>query len=319
MSSLVLLLILGCSGSGEASAARDNAPAPPAEAPRAPFPEPPPPSGAPPLTLAAGRPSPIQIPIENGTVTVALESPPRFMVNEPAFARLVLTVNAESPSFGTATFFSQPSDEAGRPPGFVVAFRSADGRVLGERPGSPGNGGSGQTSDPIELPLWAYAALTPGRYTLHVEANVRVSGTDHPIAIETPIEVLPFDPAAVGRVIDDLGTRALSEDYETSEAARRLLQEVTDPRVIPWWIRLAESGSSSRRSAGIYELTKWNDPRARDALIRATRLRPEDLPRDEFTTEELRTDTAQRLRQTAVTALCERNDPVARAAVSCPP
>jgi hypothetical protein len=254
----------------------------------------------------------MQIPMESGgMVTVELQAPPRFMVNEPVFARLVLTLRGGGPGYVQPSFYGQPPDSGGRPPGFIVAFRSADGRVLGRRPGSPGNGGHGRTFGPIELPLWAYASLTAGRYTLHVEATVRVDGTEHPIALETPVEVTPFDPAAVGRVIDDLGARAVSDDYEASDAAQRLLQEVRDPRVIPWWIRLAESNSSMRRSTATYQLGEWDDPRARDALIRAMRTRPEDLSPEEFTTDALRVQSAASLRQAAVRELCQSNDPAA--------
>lgn len=302
----MMVAMLGCSGSGEER--RPEGPAEttsPDQPARSPFPESPAgTNGA--RVLGPVSENPMRIPIDGGEVRVELRAPARFMVGEPAFAQLVLTAQSDGrPSYRAASFYSRPPDSRGRPPGFFVSFRGADGRVLGDPPGTPGNGGSGQTNGPIELPLWAYAQLTPGRWTLHVETTVQVGDTERSVALETQVEVTPFDPAAVAGVIDALGASAVSDEYERWDPAVRLLQQVRDPRVVPWWIRLGQARDAQRRSLAISALRTWNDPRAREALVRASRTQPGDLDPQEFTTEALRVETAANLRRAATEALEE--------------
>lgn len=303
---LVLLTLAACSGREERAQGDEQVPTPETDAiePDAPPFEVLDLAEQPPPTLAAAVPSPARIDVEGGVVVVELRAPARVMEGEPAIAELALSV--EGGTRARPSFYSRPRDPEGRPPGFVVAFRAADGRVLSQRAGAPGTGGSGHSRGPIALPLWAYANLTRGRYTLHAETTVHIDGTDRDVAVEAPIEVTPFDAARVGPLIEALGAEAVDGAYEESRDAMDRLARVRDRRAVDQWVRIASSPHSDRRYRALTELRRWPDARALAALVRATRTRPEDLAADAHGTEAMRAAAANRLRLTAVNALCER-------------
>lgn len=259
--------------------------------------------------------SPQRVPVGAGALVVELRlAPARFMVHEPALAQLVFSVEGDGIE---AEVFSGPSDELGRPPRFVVAFRAADGRVLPQPSAQEGmNGVSGYRGatpgDPVRqrllLPTYA-AELSPGTYLVSAETTVRVRAgagapwIDKPIAVELAVEVVADDDAAMGGVIDAIGARAMGTDYDDSRDATFQLERAHDARVVPWWIRLAEMPEYERRYHALNALGGWDDPRAVQALIRATSTAPQELPAEGYTTEALRATSAAALRHTAVQAL----------------
>jgi len=280
-------------------------------------------------TLPALRPAttnPLRIPVGAGTVVVELRlDPPRFMVSEPVLAHLVVRVEGAEVE---GALFSGGPDTLGRPPLIDVVFRTADGRVLpvpgDTNPGgTPGFGLSGYRPARLERPveqrllLGTYASgLVPGRYTVHAHTTIQVRPRaserprDVPIAVELPVEVVTDDPAAMGRVIDALGDRALHGDYDAARDPVFQLEHVRDARVIPWWVRIARAPEYERRYRAIGALASWNDPRAVAALIAATRTSTRDVG-DADSPESARADSARALRHAAVHALADSPRPEA--------
>jgi hypothetical protein len=297
---------------------------------------------APGATSEAGVPSArARFTVGGRAVTVSLvPDRERFMVSEPVFARVVFEVD-EGPVEVELSWMGRNS--LGRAENYRLTFLDAQGRPRAVPDAGPQFGGTSSTqslergrAQRVRLLLQRYVSdLTPGRYTVRLETEVRarapwvpptrppppgqpipapplpVPWETHQVLCQTDVEVVADDVAALGGVLDDLGRRALGQDYDDASQALGLLSTMQDPRVIPIWDRVAQYPDYSRRFAAVAALRRFDDPVALAALLRAANTTAAELPREGYATEALREQSAAALRHAAVHGLAESPSPAA--------
>jgi len=69
------------------------------------------------------------------------------------------------------------------------------------------------------------------------ERGIRWHGRLELPPVLVPTKPVPVDPTIVGQLINELGTKMLSQNGRESEAAVRELSLINDPRVIPWYVK----------------------------------------------------------------------------------
>jgi len=92
--------------------------------------------------------------------------------------------------------------------------------------------------------------------------------------IEMPRVLVPLkpdklDPAKVGPLIQELGTRMLRANWDLSEEASRVLSLVDDPRVIPWYVKAVDSRDRALKYAALDRLAKFNSDAAIEGIKKA--------------------------------------------------
>lgn len=278
-------------------------------------------------TLGQAMPAGAQMSVSLGegqlVVSLTLDSD-RVMLSEPSYAEIVFHGSPEV----EVEMAWMARNGLGRPSNYALAFVDQSGTTLaipdaglefggqswiakvGERP----------TKQRLFLPNWV-VALRPGRLTLTARTTVRARAgssagwQEVEVALAIPIEVTADDDAALGALIETIATAAKSDDWETSHEAIRRLAAIDDPRTLEHWLAIIELPDYERRFAAIRELASMTDERAFAAVVRASRTKPEELPRDRYTTEELRAESAGQLRVVAIQALAASDRPEAIAAI----
>ncbi|MCY0986984.1 HEAT repeat domain-containing protein [Nannocystis sp. ILAH1] len=276
-------------------------------------------------TPMAAKQSLARYDVEGRSLAVSLTvDKPRVMVSEPVFATLVFSGDALEVEVGW-----MGDNGLGRPENYRLAFVDADGATLpGPDPG-PQFGGQSWTvalapgrdhRARLLLAHWV-VGLKPGRYTLRGETTIRVR-TDAeapwrelPVAVETPVEVVADDAAALGRIFRELGAVAVGERHDAASEALRQLEVVRDPQVIPEWLRIAELPDYAHKFAAARALALWDDDRALAAIVRIAATQAADLPAVGYATEALRAQSAAQLRVAAAQALATSPHRDARSAL----
>ncbi|WP_434419967.1 HEAT repeat domain-containing protein [Nannocystis pusilla] len=264
-------------------------------------------------TPMAAKQSPARYDVEGRSLAVALTvDKPRVMVSEPVFATLVFSGDAleiEAAWMG--------DNGLGRPENYRLALVDADRATLpGPDPG-PQFGGQSWTvalapgrehRARLLLAHWVVGPK-PGRYALRGETTIRVrTDAGAPwrelyVAVETPVEVVADDAAALGRIFRELGAVAVGDLHDTASEALRQLEVVRDPQVIPEWLRIAELPDYAHKFAATRALAQWDDDRALAAVVRIAATQAADLPAAGYRTEALRAQSAAQLRVAAAQAL----------------
>ncbi|HLT35901.1 MAG TPA: HEAT repeat domain-containing protein [Enhygromyxa sp.] len=256
-------------------------------------------------------------------VALSLDSD-RVMVSEPSYAELTFRgspgVEVEMAWMGR--------NALGRPSNYALAFVDGSGATLAVPEVGPEFGGQSWIAEVGEepgrqrlfLPNWV-VELRPGKYTVTARTTVRARGNasadwqEVEVSLAIPIEVTTDDDAALGALIETIAAAAKSDDWDTSHEAIRRLAAIDDPRTLDHWLEIIELPDYERRIAAIRELASMADQRAFAAVVRASQTRPEELPRDRYTTEELRAESAGQLRVVAAQALADSERPEAIAAI----
>ncbi|HEY8078033.1 MAG TPA: HEAT repeat domain-containing protein [Labilithrix sp.] len=275
-------------------------------------------ASAPPAASAPAPPekkSTMRIDVGGRELDVELQSDKaRFMAGDPIFLSLVWSAPREPIELHVEWM---GKNERRQNTSLAVVFSDAHG-PLPVRPSGPSFGGNSGTQnitpdhghvERILVAAWI-DKLPVGKVVAHLETDAMKARADSKaawqplhVALDLPLEVLPDDATAMGAVIDAIGERVLSDDYETSTYASMQLEVLDDPRTIPYWIKLADKPSYSAKYAGVTALGKYRDARALAAVVRVSKTKPEDLSRQEYTTEELRKGSAAQVRIAAVQAL----------------
>ena len=247
----------------------------------------------------------------------------RFMVSEPIYAEIEFRGDP-----GVEVQMSwMGRNELGRPSNYALAFVGEAGPLAVPDVGMEFGGqswtaavGSKPARQRLFLPSWV-VELEPGRYTLTAKTTVEARGAESAqwqsveVSLALPLEVSPDDDARMAALIEALALAAKGDDSDRSREAIEQLAAIDDPRTLPHWLELVVIPDYERRFKAIVRLAKFDDPRALAAVIRASQTKPDELPRDRYTTEALRFESAGQLRVTAAYALDERDEPEALAAL----
>lgn len=247
----------------------------------------------------------------------------QFMVSEPIYAEVEFRgdpgVEVELEWMGR--------NELGRPSNYALAFVDARGPRPVPDPGMQFGGnswtakvGSKPASQRLFLPNW-FVTIEPGSYSLTAKTTVKArvdeaaDWQEVEISLAVPVEVTADDDLRLAALIESVAKAAKSDDWDESHEAVRRLAAIDDARTVRHWLELAEIPDYERRFHALRRLSTFDDPRALAAIVRASQTKPEELPRDGYTTEELRTSSAGQLRVTAVQILAESDAPEALTAV----
>jgi hypothetical protein len=293
--------------------------------PTAPAPEPDPaalePAVPPAIPVAATQ----SIDLGEGELVVTLSlDADSFMVSEPIYAEIEFRgdpgVEVEMAWMGR--------NGLGRPSNYALAFVDAGGEARPvPDPGMQFGGqswtakvGSEPASQRLFLPNW-FVTLEPGDYTLTATTSVEARASEAAdaqeveIALAIPVQVTANDDDRLAALIESVAAAAKGDNWDDSHEAMRRLAAIDDPRTLPHWLELVVIPDYERRFQAIVELATLDDPRALAAVIRASQTQPDELPRDRYTTEELRISSAGQLRVAAIQVLAESDRPEALDAV----
>ena len=231
------------------------------------------------------------------------------MVSEPVFARVHFRGDVEL----EASWMGQNS--LGRPDNYALTFVDEHGAPLPKPDAGPAFGGQTWVVElahrvqdqELLLPHWV-SHLAPGHYTLRAETTVRIrvpqgAWREEHVVAEAAVDVVPDDAAAMAKVIERLGARALGADRDAASDARRMLATIHDPRTIPAWLRVIARPSYEDQYAALRALERYPDDRALAAIVRVSQLQAGGLAADCCTTEALRDERAGLLRVAAAQAL----------------
>jgi hypothetical protein len=263
-------------------------------------------------------PVPVSYAVGDRTLSVQLiPEKPTFMASEPTHATLVFSAPKGAVEMEDAW---EGRNALGRPENYRLVFIDARGaRVpVPEIKLSFGGMSTHVVVKPekdhavrLLLPLWA-ERLTPGRYTIRCESTIpaRAVIPGRPgapmraleVAIEAQVVVVPDDAKALDALVEAIGTRAVGDGDDASEAIRKL-RAVRDRRVVAQWIRVSLVPEYEHKFWAARELAAWDEDRAFEVLVRVSRTRPEDLPAGGYGSEGMRIESAGMLRQTAAVAL----------------
>ncbi len=166
----------------------------------------------------------------------------------------------------------------GRMNSFHVTVKADDGSPVSQPDAGFGLGGmsmlrpippNGSYAFRLFLPHWAQFQH-PGRYSVAATRKLEFSltgqwlppgqlvGTEAP-PVETSVEVLPLDPAAMGAIIDALGSAVLGgRDERWPDSATNRLASIQDERVIPWFAKVFATRDYGRKFAPLAALAKFN-------------------------------------------------------------
>jgi hypothetical protein len=91
---------------------------------------------------------------------------------------------------------------------------------------------------------------------------------------EIPMRTPALDPAALGKLIDELGQAMIDQPHRTAgHRAARSLSLVDDPRVVPWYVKAMETGSSSLMMGSLDRLSRFNSDAALAGIRRGMTVR----------------------------------------------
>jgi hypothetical protein len=228
-------------------------------------------------------------------VSVKLESTkPAFMVGEPVELKVVI-------SNGNERSVIVELDENNIEP-FSVWSELENGEVLIDR-----FSGGMSHSGPIQCQLiksgesFSYNIFLPdrfalpkiGKYTINVARNQPIQDVtdtnEHwmyattvitiPVFVSTTFDIVPTDKVKMGMFIDELivKTQKRKEDYKEANRASKVLTEIDDERVIPYFVAAIRENNYSSAFDALHALSKFNNDDAFNAIKKGLTLSNSNL------------------------------------------
>jgi hypothetical protein len=211
----------------------------------------------------------------------------RIVLGEPVYLSFEVSTACASPL--AVIDGGDYRNRYGRAESYKVGAVDASGTAIAPRDAGPNFGGlMGPRPITREKPfvkrlLLAHWIEFPraGAYTISVDTTLHVGDdtadtagkTPVPIHVTTTLEVAPASQGALGAVIDSLGKRAgapaTAQNYDDTEEAMRLLEMIEDDRVVPYFARVLDVGTSSLQIQAVWGLRPHGTRDAVDALKRA--------------------------------------------------
>jgi hypothetical protein len=265
--------------------------------------------------------------IDAGAIEVTLvPDKAKVMLGEPLYLSYV--VRNKSPEALQVIIGGDYRNELGRPESFTVVTRDADGHPVPQPSIQMNMGGiSGPQRIPpagtyafrLFLPHWATIDKT-GRYAITAKRTLNLSvapakpgdegsrKTDLPSEAHSEIEVIPLDPAALGKIIEDLGTqwRAQAHHADTQEPGIALLS-IHDERVIPQFLQALRIDDYELKFIALEALSKFNSDAALDGLRAGMKTTGADI--GSSTTTAVADQMAANIRHAAALALSRSPHP----------
>ncbi|GAA5496377.1 hypothetical protein Rhal01_02560 [Rubritalea halochordaticola] len=185
------------------------------------------------------------------------------------------------------------------------------------RIGSQGHGVPADHAALLDLGSSHGWALPKDGRTYHLHAELEIKPTDEKghwhgkvtlPKVLIPTEPEPVDPATLGPIIEELGTKMLEKDQRIAAPARKKLSLIDDPRVIPWYVKAMKSDSSSLRKEALDRLSRLPGNEALKGLIIGMKTQPKDI--GHVSTPEQAKISADAVRHSAAIALERSKHPL---------
>lgn len=129
--------------------------------------------------------------------------------------------------------------------------------------------------------------------------------------VRIPTEPERIDPAALGPLIERLGSELISRDGRASSAARGPLSLIDDPRVVPWYVRAVKDDRSGMKSHALDRLSRFDGDEALEGLKIGMATQAADI--GNASRPEVAEQSAAQMRHTAAVALARSPHPKAKA------
>ncbi len=211
----------------------------------------------------------------------------------------------------------------GRPESYrCTAENAADGTPVASPDAGPTMGGiatmvaipaGGSAKKRLFLPNWARFSA-PGSYRITCATTLALADSGEfaardddydklDVRASAPLQVLPADRDALGKLIEKFGRAMLDRRTEGADEAGQKLAAITDPRVIPFYAEAIADPALGLEVPALRVLGRFDD----DAALAAIRLAMKKTGKDveNATTAEVAAQVAANIRYSAALALAE--------------
>lgn len=142
------------------------------------------------------------------------------------------------------------------------------------------------------------------------ERGIRWHGRLELPRVRIPTEPDPVDPATLGPLIEEWGTKMLSKDYRVSKPAMRELSLIADPRVIPWYVKAMKTDRYDLKFNALDQLSRLDGDDALEGLKIGMGTQGDDI--GNCTKPEIAAGSAKNIRNSAAIALARSPHPQAK-------
>lgn len=268
---------------------------------------------------------PAEDPMKAKLTATAAPEKATIMAGEPTWLKFIVTNRSREKL--QMIVGGDYRNRLGRPESFTVEAVDEQGRKATLPDAGHSMGGisvanplppQGEVPFELFLPHWA-SDLQPGRYRITIRRRCELvpDGQDAfrakpetvDVAAQTTLQVVAADPAKIGELIEEWGPKLLGQHSEDSERAAKMLRALRDERVIPWFIKLLDQPSGSRKLTACDGLAPYGTDTSLAALKRAMQTTADEI-RD-TTTRELAESSADAVHHAAIVALSANPHPEA--------